>query len=387
MPVQPNRQTPSAGRPELFAGMAIVVIGMQMFIVQPGFVGGLVSNRELEESVAGLIASAEMFGMAATTILAAALGSRIDWRWLTGGALLALVLANGASAALTAPLALGAARTIAGLAAGLLLSLGYAVVGRSANPDRWFGYLIMAVLLYGAAGLFFMPSLLASVGMTGLLGLFAAMAAAGFLAVSRMPRSGLAEAGHGGRALWRLNGRAWSCLAAVLAFFLGQGVVWAFLVLIGTHLGIADQAIANGLTIAQIAGIGGAFAAATLGARLPHIALLIVGTAGSVIPLLLLAGGVDGLGYSINVTIFNFAANLLTPLLIAIAARMDSGEALVQKAVALQMIGLAVGPAIAAPLLGADGYGMMLALSAGLFLLSFGAASIGVAHERRICRF
>lgn len=65
---------------------------------------------------------------------------------------------------------------------------------------------------------------------------------------------------------------------------------------------------------------------------------------------------------------------------------MDAGEGLVQKAVALQMIGLEIGPAITAPLLGADGYGTVLALSAGLFLLSFAAASIGVAQERRLCR-
>lgn len=48
--------------------LVIAVIGPSMFIVQPGFVQGLIEFMQYTEEQAGLIASAEMFGVATTAI-------------------------------------------------------------------------------------------------------------------------------------------------------------------------------------------------------------------------------------------------------------------------------------------------------------------------------
>ncbi len=48
-------------------------------------------------------------------------------------------------------------------------------------------------------------------------------------------------------------------LFAMLAYFMAQGVVWAYLFLIGVSGGLTDQAgSANGLMLSQFAGIAGA---------------------------------------------------------------------------------------------------------------------------------
>ena len=56
-------------------------------------------------------------------------------------------------------------------------------------------------------------------------------------------------------------------LGAMFCYFLAQGVVWAYLFLIGMAGGLGEQAVANGLTLSQFAGIAGAMLAAIMAHR------------------------------------------------------------------------------------------------------------------------
>ena len=56
-------------------------------------------------------------------------------------------------------------------------------------------------------------------------------------------------------------------LAAMFVYFLAQGVVWAYLFLIGIAGGLTEQQVANGLTVSQFAGIAGALGAALSAGR------------------------------------------------------------------------------------------------------------------------
>nr|WP_232307121.1 MFS transporter [Sphingomonas sp. Y57] len=354
----------ATGMGAVIAGMALVVIGMQVFIIQPGLVSVLIASG-MDESVVGYAASAEIFGIALATIAAASIGGRLRWSWLAGAALMVMAAANLASAVAPSGEVFLLLRLLAGLGAGIVISLGYAMVGAAPDPDRAFGHLIVAVLVYGALGIFGMPQAAASLGAGGIFGLLALMAAAGLALLPLIAQPAPAE-----RDLRPQGGPGagpYLLLGAVFLFFLGQGVVWAFLSLIGERMGIAPQSVANGLTIAQLAGIPGAFAA-SLGHRIGHRRLIVIGTIGCVVPLAAMTMRLDAVGYGIGISIFNAAANLMTPLLVAIVAGIDRGGSLVQRAAALQMLGLAVGPALSTPLI-AQGFGPILALSILLFLL------------------
>ena len=56
-------------RRTIIAIVFLAVVGPCVFILQPGFVQGLVAYLSFSEQQAGLIAPAEMFGLAATTVL------------------------------------------------------------------------------------------------------------------------------------------------------------------------------------------------------------------------------------------------------------------------------------------------------------------------------
>ena len=62
------------------AGIFMGVMGGEVFIVQPGFVQGLVEYAHFSEQQAGFVASAEMSGFAVVTLLIGALSGRLPWQ-------------------------------------------------------------------------------------------------------------------------------------------------------------------------------------------------------------------------------------------------------------------------------------------------------------------
>lgn len=354
----------------LISAIVLGVVGPEVFIVQPGFVQGLVQYRGFDESTAGFVTSVEMFGIAATTIVLTFLADRFDWRRIITLSLLLMAAANVASIWLAGPAAFGAARFVAGLGAGGLVSLSFAAIGLTSNPDRNFGWLITWVLVYGAVALLLMPTAYQLTGLTGVLVFFAALPLAALLVVRDFPRGGEAQVVTEADAV-ELKVPAKGCaLLAMFAYFLAQGVVWAYLFLIGLDGGLNEQQVANGLTVSQFAGVAGALLAATLGAKYGRARPLALGILGGALCLYFLVGPLSALVFTLVVVIYNFAWNLTHPYLLAAMASFDKAGRMVVYAVAMQMVGLAVGPFLAALVVGEGDYVNVLALGAALFVLS-----------------
>lgn len=346
--------------------MLIVVIGMDTFIVQPGFVQGLVEKGGFGEKQAGYIAAAEMCGIALTTIAMVWLASRIRWRLLVVTALLMDTLGNVLCLQAESFDAFIAARFAVGMASGVLISVGYAVIGGTRDPDRNFGLLITWVLVYGAIGIFAMPSGFALLGLKGVLVTLGLFALAGLSAAPFLP-----DAVANKQSLVVQQGPASlvsiaMILGAVFCYFLAQGTVWAYLFLIGLAGGGGEQSVANGLTIAQLLGVAGAFTAAIWGPRIRHSTSLIVGITVGILPMFCFLGAKGALIYGAAVSIFNYAANYLTPLLMAVVARCDASGRLIVLAVALQMVGLAIGPALGAAAIAPGDFRPAVLISMGL---------------------
>ena len=354
----------------LLSAMLLVVIGMAVFIVQPGFVQGLVEYAGFDDRQAGYIASAEMFGIALATIIMTVLASHINWHRICYGALVIVFTGNLISVTITDFGAFSTVRFVIGIGSGALISLGYAIVGLTDNPDRNFGYMIVLVLVYSALVLLAMPLAYGLVGMSSMLVFFAILGLTGLPLVANLPTSGRKHTGvqDAGTALSK-NLRLLA-LTAILAYFLAQGVVWSYLFLIGTAGGGTEQQVATGLTISQFLGIAGAFTAALLGMRFNRIVILTLGTLGGIVPLMFLFGLMGALVYGIAVGVFNYAANVMTPLLFAIIAGLDRTGRMVVHAVALQMLGLAIGPALSALVISPGDYSNVNLLGMILFALS-----------------
>ncbi len=379
-----HEQTELTSTRMLLAAMLIVVIGMAVFIVQPGFVQGLVEYAGFSDKQAGYIASAEMFGIALATVGMSFLVKKVSWRRLCYCALMVVILGNTASAFNTGFDTFSLLRFIVGLGSGVLISLGYAIVGLTNNPDRNFSFMIVLVLLYSALILLAMPMAYAAIGMQGILIFFTLLATSGLALVRYLPVSGDSGAASNSEAVRLPANYKFIALLAVLAYFLAQGVIWSYLFLIGTAGGGSEQQVASGLTISQVFGIAGAFTTAYVSVRYHRVVILFLGTLGGVVPLMFLFGLMGAMVYAVAVCVFNFAANLMTPLLLAIIAGFDKSGSMVVYAVAMQMLGLAIGPALAALIISPGDYSNVNWLSMSLFILSFILIVLPVVASKKL---
>lgn len=357
-------------RRTLWSVFLVGVIAPEVFIVQPGFVQGLVEYVGFDVQGAGYTASAEMFGLAATTILMTFIAHRVNWRTVILGSLIVMFLANVLCTLTTDLNTFVALRFIAGLGAGSLVSLSFAIVGLTSNPDRNFGLLIMWVLTYGAIVLWAMPSAYAFAGMGGALWFFAIFPLLAVPFIKHLPANGESVAQVEEDAVNLTPAMKAMALFAMLAYFVAQGVVWAYLFLIGLSGGLSVQEVANGLTLSQFAGIAGALLAAVMSNRFGRSLPLTVGILGGALCLYFLVGRYEFLVFALVVGIYNFAWNMTHPFLLAAMASFDRRGRVVVYAVAMQMVGLAIGPGLAASMISEGDYINVNWLGAGLFVTS-----------------
>jgi len=357
-------------RRTLWSVFLVGVIAPEVFIVQPGFVQGLVEHVGFDVQGAGYTASAEMFGLAATTILMTFIAHRVNWRTVILGSLIVMFLANVLCTLTTDLNTFVALRFIAGLGAGSLVSLSFAIVGLTSNPDRNFGLLIMWVLTYGAIVLWALPSAYAFAGMGGALWFFAIFPLLAVPFIKHLPANGESVAQVEEDAVNLTPAMKTMALFAMLAYFVAQGVVWAYLFLIGLSGGLSVQEVANGLTLSQFAGIAGALLAAVMSNRFGRSLPLTVGILGGALCLYFLVGRYEFLVFALAVGIYNFAWNMTHPFLLAAMASFDRRGRVVVYAVAMQMVGLAIGPGLAASMISEGDYISVNWLGAGLFVTS-----------------
>src|ERR1043166_4593843 len=84
----------SVDRRGLVAAILVGVIGPEVFIVQPGFVQGLVQHLGFDDQSAGYAASIEVWGITLTTVLMTFFAHHFNWRRVIAISLVIVALSN-----------------------------------------------------------------------------------------------------------------------------------------------------------------------------------------------------------------------------------------------------------------------------------------------------
>lgn len=322
------------------------IVGAAVFLVQPGYVQGLVQYRGFTDVEAGYLASADMAGMAAATIYVSFKMGGLKWRLLMFVSLLIMTLGNILSAFITHFEVLLVTRFIIGLGEGGVVPLTFAAIALTSRKDRNFGLYISGCLTYAAFALVAMPKAYQWWGMEGIFLFFAALSAAALFFVKYMPVEGHEDFHGGGRHV--SPQMIFLALTAMFSYFLAQGIAWAYLFLIGTSGGLSEQAVANGLTLSQFLGIAGALTAAAIAGRFGRVIPLSIGIGAGIVSLGVLFGEFGFFLYALAVGVFNYAWNMVHPYLLASMASFDDTGKIVVWAVVMQTLGLGIGPSIGA---------------------------------------
>lgn len=355
-------------RRSIFAIILINVIGPAAYIVQPALVQGFVEHLNFNEQQAGYVAAIEMWGVAITTVFFMFLTGLLNWRFAIACAALLMIVGNLLSLVFQDPFAFALTRGAVGIGEGVLISLGFTMLGLTRNPDRNFGLMVMWLLLFGAIVIVMLPKVYQLIGMDGLLIFFVFLSAIPLLILKRLPASTkerlqVAEGSINAPLIYQLL-----TVVSVTAFFIGIGAIWAYLFLIGVNAQGTEQSVANSLMTAQYVGAAGAFSAAILADRFGRIIPVTIALFGCLLAQLFFFDGLGFLAYFAGVCIFNFCYNLAHPYLYAVLSSIDRTGNIIRYAIAGQMIGIAIGPSIAASLVSPQSFSNVIFMSATFFL-------------------
>jgi MFS family permease len=363
--------------------IVIGVMGNSVIYLIPLLVGGMVSDRGFSEQQAGFMASADLGGYAVATFLTALLLDRFSWRRMSVCAVTIMIIANVTTTFVYGADLFALVRFASGLGSGVLAAIASVSVGQTDNPERNYGMLIGAALLFGTAGLWGLPILLDRFGLNGAYWLLALLGALVMFVAVTIPTGRIMREETkpvATRSVWLWAGVV---LLSILLFWAEQNDVYAYIERIGNASGLTPEYIGFSLGAANLTGFVGAALVAWLGTRVGRVAPLVIATVLQLVCLAALAGHVNSVTYLVALGVLALAWNVVNPFQLGVLAGIDpSGKALALAATVTGG-GLAIGPAAAALAIGVGGYGAVLWLGGSLSIISL---ALVLPPERAIAR-
>ncbi len=369
----------SAERRLLLGALPGLALGNFAIFSSPIYIGSLMDGLGFSADRAGLTSSVEIGAVALTcVVLSASLGS-LPLRKLALGGIAGIVICNLVSAVLSDPWLLIGLRAGAGAGAGMCLAVAGALISRGADPDRMVGLLLVVNILIMAVMLTVLGHAKTLWMFTGFLAVFTALAVVLLPLLLLLSDDSAAETPRPGSHAVRqrmllLGGLG---LVAFFMFCLLEGSVWSFSERGGAALGLSDGDIGELLATSQLSGLVGGALAAFLGARLPRIFPILLGTLMMGLAGLVIYQTGSPLFYGVFLSVFSLGFFVAFPYLIGAFARLDSEGRWVARANGVNLMGGAMAPFVAASVVTSASYGvlgyfcMMLAMASLVLTLVF----------------
>ncbi len=344
------------GLSKLIAAILIGTVATLVNNTLPAFLEVVARTRALSDSQAGLITAADQLGFAIGVIGCAETLARLkrqNWRLTVLIGSLVLIAANLVSIFTVAFVPFFAVRMLAGLGAGIAITVVYGVLaeGDSARSMGWFNFVGIG---FAWLAIPMLAPLTARFGLGGLFVIIAGLAALGMLAIPSLPRMSIREAeaeAHHQMAQEKVTLLGWLMLASIFVFFTGTGAVYAYMEPImmarGSTAAAADGNVANLILCSLLASA----LAALIGSRFGYIRPLLIGYGGVLVAILLLILSPSLPVFIAATIIFGFAMNFIIPYQFEAMVVIDGTSTGAAWVNASTLLGLAAGPAIAGPLI------------------------------------
>ncbi len=350
----------------------LATAGLFYVNIMPALVDGLIDGLGFSNQQAGFVGSANVYGAALGAFSVVFVIRRIKWKPTALGLLIGMILCDVVSMFITDPYTLIAMRFFHGMVGGFLVGIGFAVISRTTQVDRTFGYLLTVQFGLGGIGLMYLPGLVPIYGTSVL---FLALSAFSVITLLMLPflsdypiREKSVEIPGANKKL------PYKLLAlALLATFLFQAAnmgVYAYIIGVAKHAGLEMDFISSTLGVAAWIAIIGSVLVIILSTRFGRLVPVLLATFLTVIGTWVLHySDIPSMYWIANVGVGITWAFVISYLL-GLCAEFDvSGQMAALGGFASKM-GLASGPLVAALLVGENDYGVMINAAAFLLLLS-----------------
>lgn len=244
-----------------------MMVGVLGIYATPYLVGYAIDVLHYPAAQAGWIASLEIGGVAAGSLVVAPFVAGLRQRRLALVATLLVVLSNLLSGLAPTALLYGATRLVSGFACGLVLAVVTACIAATGDAERTYGQVYAGMSVMAALLLYLLPGFQAGFGPAGLFGGLALASASLALGVSGLPESLSAPAMSTAASRPLRWSRVALLFASMTLAFATYGAVYAFSGRIATDLGMGSKAMGAMLAASTLSAILGSGIAGFLGTR------------------------------------------------------------------------------------------------------------------------
>lgn len=347
----------------------LATAGLFYVNIMPALVDGLIEGLGFSNRDAGFVGSANVYGAAVGAFTAVFVVKHINWRVAAVILICGLIAIDLASMLLENPPALIGTRFVHGCVGGLLVGIGFAVMSRTTEVDRTFGYLLTIQFGLGGLGLIYLPPLVPAFGTKALFLSLIAFSTVTLLMLPFLSDYPAREQTVGGE---RKASNLKLIALALLATFLFQAAnmgIYAFAIGIGKDALLETGFISNALGVAAWFAIAGSVLVILLSTRFGRtwpVGLAIVMTALSI--WLLHFSHVKPGGWETSVfwwtnVIWGIGWAFIISYLLGMCSEFDTTGQMAALGGFASKMGLASGPAVGALIVGDDNYGLLINVS------------------------
>jgi len=362
-----NKETP-----QVTAAILLSCAGIFMVFGMPFFVGGLISELGFTQAQANLISSAEIAGMALSSLLGAAWIGRFNWRHVALFALFAVLAGNIFSFYVENFQVLVATRFITGLVGhGTAFALGVAAIGNTSQPDRNFGFTIASQVAMGALTALIVPKTIAIYGIAGMCAPAAILAVVAMAFIPRLATSGHAQTPDSNQS--KRTGILILPLLGLLVMIIWQMGVGPFfnnLVPYGISIELDPSDIGTALFLSTGLSIIGPLTASALANKINRNVPVCIALTAQLLIILSFQGDITWIGFTVRAILFQTAWNFTGPFLMGMIANLDESGRYSVLIPASQLGGIALGHAVIASLVQGSNLILVNYFCAGAIFLS-----------------
>ena len=362
-----NKETP-----QVTAAILLSCAGIFMVFGMPFFVGGLISELGFTQAQANLISSAEIAGMALSSLLGAAWIGRFNWRHVALFALFAVLAGNLFSFYVENFQVLVATRFITGLVGhGTAFALGVAAIGNTSQPDRNFGFTIASQVAMGALTALIVPKTIAIYGIAGMCAPAAILAVVAMAFIPRLATSGHAQTPDSNQSkrtgilILPLLG-----LLVMIIWQIGVGPFFNNLVPYGISIELDPSDIGTALFLSTGLSIIGPLTASALANKINRNVPVCIALTAQLLIILSFQGDITWIGFTVRAILFQTAWNFTGPFLMGMIANLDESGRYSVLIPASQLGGIALGHAVIASLVQGSNLILVNYFCAGAIFLS-----------------
>ena len=385
-----SRQFPVAAPNGEIARVLLAVLataGLFYVNIMPALVDGLIEGLGFSNREAGLVGSANVYGAAAGAFAAVFVVKRVSWRAAAIALLFGLIAVDIVSMFLSSAPVLIGTRFLHGCVGGMLVGIGFAVMSRTTEVDRTFGYLLTIQFGLGGLGLIYLPPLVPAFGTKAL---FLSLIAFSTVTLLMLPFLSAYPAREQVVGASKRNGSKRMIALALLATFLFQAAnmgIYAYAIGIGKHALLDTAFVSNALGVAAWVAIVGSVLVILLSTRYGR--LWPVGIAISLTAVSIWAlhfsdvkpGGWETSIYWWANVLWGITWAFVISYLLGMCSEFDTTGQMAALGGFASKMGLASGPAVAALIVGQDNYALVInasviALVACLAVMILPAASL-----------